>query len=711
MPPDPGRPTRLFLSVVALTMTAALFAARPGDSAASYLIPACLGGWLHLLLWNPLADGSRWWRREAAVALGTLLLYAVTGLLPAPVFPVVAGLFGIAGYACFLRGAVAPMTGRRLAVLMGVVVGLALAAHAWATGYHHVDNLDALAHQRAHGDPVYHAAQANMLLTHGTPTTGMHGLERVPNHIGSHWLVARWSAGFGVVPYALYPAVLGLVFVPLFLTGLCFVGLAARRAMADPADAGRVGLLTVLPLLAGIVGVLPVTVVDETRLFMSYWVSESGCLGIALWLLGCAAAADWHADTGGRVDKLFAVGFPALVAAATVSKISVGAVLLGSAGYAAVRLRLWRQWPAVLSGVAGIAAFYVIHKLTAAPTYGEATVKLVPFAYWRDLVPVYWWPWAVLMHAAGTILVCVIAVRRRGIHTLGDLRAAWTGRSLLLVEMVLVVAALGFAPGVVFRIFEGAAMYFQDCQRWLSIGLLTGLLWLAPCPPRPPAPWRVRLARAPVSDVALGGLLAVVMAAVGLNLLYGVRKLNRDVAVTHGRESADANPADWGGARQAIPTLLKGSLRRGLNLPAGPATAGERRDVVDQLLDLGRRPLAEKRTTFLFIPRTNRRYWDLLADPAAPPLAEDRKRMAVAFAAPALTGFAMLEGSPEYHPDAKFFGYGLDFVPKPQPFDHHATAAEREPFVKQAAESWGFRRVLVFDHSLEAGYSLTVWEW
>ena len=144
------------------------------------------------------------------------------------------------------------------------------------------------------------------------------------------------------------------------------------------------------------------------------------------------------------------------------------------------------------------------------------------------------------------------------------------------------------------------------------------------------------------------------------------------------------------------------------NHEAAPAT---HREIIGELLDLSRRPLEEKRRTLLFVPRTNRPYWDLFNQPGTMGSREDRHRISASFLGPAITGFALADGAPEYHPKAVFFGYGIELVPKPEPFDHFATAAEREADVKRLAEGWGFRRILVLDHSPDRGFVLTTWEW
>jgi len=82
----------------------------------------------------------------------------------------------------------------------------------------------------------------------------------------------------------------------------------------------------------------------------------------------------------------------------------------------------------------------------------------------------------------------------------------------------------------------------------------------------------------------------------------------------------------------SLPALAdEAALRTGLS-------AGRNAPVVDGLLRLGRSPVEERRRTALFIPQTERRYWDILTRPGACTFDPH--------VAPALAGMAMIDGMP-----------------------------------------------------------------
>jgi hypothetical protein len=95
-------------------------------------------------------------------------------------------------------------------------------------------------------------------------------------------------------------------------------------------------------------------------------------------------------------------------------------------------------------------------------------------------------------------------------------------------------------------------------------------------------------------------------------------------------------------------------------------------------------PPAEKRRSLLWIPRSNRAFWDLLATVHSP---QDGPLVA-----PALSGMAVIDGLYEPGPDEAWMGYGYQHYPRP------AGARPEEPSraeVCRRAAAMGYRQVIV----------------
>ncbi|WP_040889905.1 hypothetical protein [Zavarzinella formosa] len=726
---NPNQTVRVFTSFATLTMAGIYGWARAGHPVEELWTPGTILGCSLFVQWNPLMAiiwrrlGSpvreSWASGPAAGALCAFALLVLMGLLPLRHLALIpAGLgFGLS-MTGLVRWFITTSSGRFLTVGGGVITGSFLASLAWGSGYHHVDNPSALSRQiNTSADPLFHAAIVEMLQTHSVATTGTHGIGRIPYHIGSHWIISRWSGFSGVSAYELYPMVVGLIFIPLHLFGMASVAGAVR---SKPLSNDRHGLTfwSLMAIFAALIGVLPQPILDELRFWYSFWVSESACLAIAVWLLSIAMTVDWFVHHEGKpltVGLGLALLFPAVLSTLAITKISVGAIMLGMALYAVMRTNLWKRPLVIISVLVGLLAYYQIYRWTYLPAYDELTKKIIPFAFWKEYVPLHWWPYAIAAHVFWACLAGWFLLRRGGVTTLGDLWVAFRNKRILGWEMLAVIVILGLSPGMVWRLFGGTAAFFQDCQRWLGAGLLMGLWWRQPSvrPVSPPS-WSSRLAQTPLHRLVVIVICALVLFMMGLNLMFAVRKLNLDIAHTNGWpvDESLAKP-DWEGLRRGVQLLLKGrQIPESFGLPKERTSApASHQLIVDQLLELSRHSREEKRHTLLFIPRSNRAYWEIFDNPETDSFYEGRKRMSAAFLAPAITGFAMIEGVPEYHPNVRHVGYGLDLVPAPQPFDHFTTAAEREADVKQTAEQWGFRRILVFDHSPENGFSLTVWEW
>ena len=208
------------------------------------------------------------------------------------------------------------------------------------------------------------------------------------------------------------------------------------------------------------------------------------------------------------------------------------------------------------------------------------------------------------------------------------------------------VALAGVAPGLVLHIDGGSAFYFSDVQRWLSVGLLIAgagsLVRLRLRNERVEIPASRSFSGLRTSRVAFT-LAAIPFAlTILLNATYWpVRMVRANVETRRAiyGESAAGIP----GGMRSLPQLVDARI-----LESGLLRSRNHR-VVEELRRLGTLPAAEKRRTALFIPQSERRYWDLLARPGACTFA--------GHVAPALTGLVMIDGMPSVGcPLSQYYG-------------------------------------------------------
>ena len=102
--------------------------------------------------------------------------------------------------------------------------------------------------------------------------------------------------------------------------------------------------------------------------------------------------------------------------------------------------------------------------------------------------------------------------------------------------------------------------------------------------------------------------------------------------------------------------------------------------IVLMLNSLDQLPLEEKRQTLLFIPKSNRQFWDLLHGPYWP---KDGPLVG-----PALSGLAMIDGLYMPSKDEPWIGHGYNSYPRPVELAR-PPVSQYVPALCSAARNWG----------------------
>jgi len=100
--------------------------------------------------------------------------------------------------------------------------------------------------------------------------------------------------------------------------------------------------------------------------------------------------------------------------------------------------------------------------------------------------------------------------------------------------------------------------------------------------------------------------------------------------------------------------------------------------LMETLQELAKMPIADKRQTVLFIPQSNKLYWNWLPNPNAAP-----------FIVPAVTGMAMIDGLPYGKPN--FYGYESYILRTTQQLP------QSQEEICQKAKTKGFSHVIIID--------------
>ena len=703
------------------------------------------------LFGTPAAPATVWWQGHAPLTLAGLALVVGCGVEHSGVARVLATAFAILGAAALLLRLV--QHARSLAALrvvslclFALLVGLYAAGSIWGAGFENPLFVENLCNGYAHIDTLYLATLANMLRTYGICSTGLDGLPFVPYHFGSPWIFARVSNLLDVPVIDFYNLAYPVIFAPFVTFSLLTFAVSAgeiwrgsgrvpepssREAVRSSRTGGSgapdlptapysggfrlPGLVFWFLVAAGVIGVLPRGVPAEplTRAALIF-ASESYGLAIAVALLGIAAASAFSreiatAPTLRRIDIL--LGFVFLCALPSVVgllKISVMMLLVAAALWFFVRLRLYRYKILAASFIYALIFLYWDWLFIYTREYGRRSA-IAPFSELKALVGFTWWSYYWLFCYAWTLLFVSLRLWEEGTRTLSELWAAFRERRLLDVEFVLIVAVVGSVPELLLGDYS-SLHYFTDDQHWLALGLTLAFVL------RPMSSGTQGSLTTPAAGlVAARGqvqpadarqtrwLERITIRQLWASLLglfvVGTLVLNTSVLLSGVAAILKGSLALGPSEMSPLDAAWDGNLSQARQILDRQVAAVEQRmrtdkQIIPLLRDLDRLPLAEKRRTLLYIPKTNVQFWDLLHTAYSPKIGP--------FVAPALSGIAMLDGLYWPSKDDPWSVYGYEeydypYVNPPYEKVPQPPLDEYLPVLKRRCVALGMNQLIVID--------------
>lgn len=615
-----------------------------------------------------------WFRSYSFLSIMTLVVTAVLGsMVPSGgervLYPL--ATLGLVGLVCVAaRFAKCRSAGEGLLLLAGSAVFATWASGVvWGRNYKNPLIFENLATSGdVHHDTLFLAALGNMLRTYGVPSTGINGIPYVSYHWGSAWLFAQWSNLVDSSVLDFYQMGFAVTVIPLFFAGTLALALELSCLRQDEdAVSPLTGLWFWGVFLAVTIGVIPIAAMDALGVWTSnLTISESYAVAVpvALLLVACTVIF-WRGGAEGRMaseerlsvgDNVFLVAIlPIGIAMLGYLKISLMILAFGLGLYLAFRVRLYRR-------PVGIAAI-LLATLLVSFTYPRVSMRaqnegVFPFEFMRSYVPWMWWAFFPVLHLFWSWVYAMLRLIQERTATLGDLRAQVKAGRLLDVEAVLLVALLGVAPGMIIRIGGGSAFYFSDVQRWLALALLlsTPPLWLSAFKRSErgaPATEARGLGTLRTARVAAAVFALPLVATMAMNTVFWTRKFMHANAATRMSLyplslTSSISPGIHGLPRLADERLLRDGLDASRNYR-----------VLDQLRGLSSISLDERRRTLLFIPQSERLYWNILAQPRTCSFSSS--------VAPALANMAMIDGMPPFDCTLiPFFGGG-EYTPRKSP--------------------------------------------
>jgi len=582
-------------------------------------------------------------------------------------------------------------------------------------------------------DELYHAGLCNMLRTYGVSSTGLDGLPFVAYHWGSHWLFAQLCNVLDVRVIDFYTRGYRVVFVPLGVLSLgtfaasaawprCRWSARARWETVDsdleqtgrikPSDRSHpfeggswpIGPLFWLIVWTGYVSFLPYPpFLTPIYAWSSIVVSESYAVGVAVSLFALAWAWFFFQDVRDRGNRwslnvvVGAVFLAALMAGLALLKVSQVTIVAAVGAYFYLRLGWYRSSVLGVLLAAGVAGAYCARPLIVSPMWAPPGSEFPLFGFVRNCVDPQWWPYFWLFYYAWLWVVAAVRFREERIRTLRDLVPALRARKVLDLEFLLVAALTGFVPAMLFVPYS-SGQFFAEYQQWLAMGIVLSIVACragsrheAPVASASPFSWttwadRLSLVgRVPISRIFLGAVLVSVAGMALFNTLTLAARMVNEDAVCRGHA---------GGGTGVNAALMHGRFREAAGILDKTAKDVERRfdsdkNVLELLRALDEMPLSQKRASLLFIPKSNRQFWQLVHGPRWP--------LDGPLVAPALSGVAMIDGLCVPKKDGEWVAFGYSCYPQPDPARRQPPLDEYLPILRSRCAGMGFKQLIVID--------------
>lgn len=497
-----------------------------------------------------------------------------------------------------------------------------------------------LARDHSPSDTFYHCALFQMIKTYGVPSTGLNGIPYAPYHYGSHFIFANISKLLDLNAVRFYQFFM-VIFIPyLFSSMLLFIVNAEEflNRMGERWDLKRDYVFWFI-LALPFIGFLPARFLNHIAVKDWIILSESYTLGMSFFFMIASFLLIIYKrlESGLSVGKpsfgisdivFFAAALPLFIGIMGIIKQSLIFLAVAALVYLFLRLKLYKEKIAVFSMAAVFGAAFIVFKLVHY-RYPNA-FQPVYFHFIRQYVladkinkPVFWVlliPSFTVFHFFWSWLYLYIRLLKEKLNGIGDIIKAFKERRILDLEILFLLCVAGVLPGILIKVQGGVAVNFSDPQRWIAAAFLLTAL---PVISLSKIGLRQRSFIIIVSLVAAGSFLVNVISAAGV-------MIKQNWTIRDFMAGPDAEESSRGETIE-----VASGAGKFLYAPQRGLDKNKKYKMYNALAELDRLPLAEKRQTLLFIPKTNRLYWDSLLPNSVP------------FAAPVLSGIAMIDGLPE----------------------------------------------------------------
>jgi hypothetical protein len=283
----------------------------------------------------------------------------------------------------------------------------------------------------------------------------------------------------------------------------------------------------------------------------------------------------------------------------------------------------------------------------------SASLYFAPFGLWLDRVPLQAWPLCVLVNSFFASFYAIARLSQKSIVTLNELICAVKRRSIVDVEIVLLIAMSG---SLLTTVFGGSwafnAIYYQSTAQFFSICCAAAAVtWFL----SPGSRWSILNMSVGRSAACL--LLIFMFSTSVMNSFVKYQEILRANMQSRGQHFAIPLGVPSDGTKPEIRVLLRqGQVRKAMELLLANTQHTEQqlangeKAIVQTMINLREEvPLSMKKDSLLWIPKSNRAFWDL---------APKGRRWMLPMLAVGLTEVSLVDGFPEeVEPSGGGFGF------------------------------------------------------
>lgn len=586
------------------------------------------------------------------------------------VFPYICVVMAVLLLLDFLRQLLGK--GKLAALIVGLLTAIYFAAALWGGKCHNPLYFEKIALGEAHIDLMYHAGISNLMNTHGFATTGLDGNVYLPYHWASHFVAGRFSDLLHIAPVKFYNFSLFVIFLPLLFKSLFLMVMDVRLFHHSTSDTlekyKRIGSGDFVAVFFIFVLFIPLIMRVSGALY-----GESTLMAAILSMLIFSLWFKYLYRK--RWAEIIVISI--LTGVLALFKISFGFILVGVYAWLFLRRSWYKSLPRCLLFTTSLAMFVLIYKYNH-ETGGSANAGFSPRHTLRTVMDLFypktWLYYSLCLIPFLFLIIKKIKIKYKLFSSETDTRtddfpesSYGTGSrrkipndltakvvstshrgNTLIAELLIIIPIIGFVPIALINLKHNS-VYFTGYQVYFGAVMTVALL---------PEMWSVfrklplfstqNLAHTTQSLIFSSILKIVISIALITVVCLGAKVYLRQIPVPIQQnltirktllQTDDLTPIN-------NKTLIYQAQK---NIMTDPPYQW-----IQQLQALNNKPRSFKRKACLWIPPTNRLYWDM----------QHYREYGAPFVATSLSGISLINGRPtndfsrysyyQYHKDETY---------------------------------------------------------